>query len=85
MDMTTNKVRLKVSGVISDRSSQERAEIGSALFDAYTHLIKRFILQQNPEISEAGMKQQLFLKLYGDEFTADQIGKIFKFFQQKSA
>lgn len=84
MNDTSPEIELKMRELINKKTPQERAEMGSSMFDTSVILIKRFILEQNPGISEVGIKQQLFLKLYGDEFTPEQIEKIFKYFERTS-
>ncbi len=82
MNDTTPDIEIKMRELIAQKTPMERAEMGSSMFDTSVLLIKRFILEENPNISEVGLKQQLFLKLYGDEFTPEQIDKIFKYFQR---
>ena len=82
MNDTTPEIEMKMRELIAQKTPQERLEMGSSMFDTSVFLIKRFILQENPNISEVEMKQQLFLKLYRDDFTPEQIEKIFKYFQR---
>lgn len=56
----------------------ERFKIGCALFDAYRQDIIRAIKESNPNISPGALRQELFLKLYGDEFNPEEREKILK-------
>lgn len=77
---TTPEIDEKVRELFLKKTPVERLEMGCSMFNTTKKLLIRFILEENPEITQVGLKQQLFLKLYGDEFTQDQVDKIFCYF-----
>lgn len=71
-DDTSPEIMEKMREMILAKSPLERLEMGCLMHSASKKLIKRAILEDNPGISEAGLRQQLFLKLYGDDVSPTQ-------------
>ena len=80
MSDTTPEIEVKIRELIQAKTPSERAEMGCSMFETSKQLIIRFIKEEHPGISDAELKKQLFLKLYGDEFGPEQIVKIFEAF-----
>lgn len=57
-------------------SPVERMLMGASMTAAYRQFVKRAILENNPQITEAGLRQELFLKFYGDDFIPEEREKI---------
>jgi len=76
MDDTSPEIKEKMIEMIQAKTPEERAKMGSSMYDTARALIVRAILEENPDISLAGLRQQIFLKFYGDDFdpaTRDKI------------
>ncbi len=69
----------KMREAIMQKTPSERIEMGFAMFAEFKQSIIRAILEENPQISEKGLRQQLFLRLYGDEFNAEECEKILQY------
>jgi hypothetical protein len=54
----------------------KRLEMGGSLYATSKQLIIRAILEENPAISEKGLRQQFFLKFYGNDFNEEDREKI---------
>ena len=79
---TTPEIAEKVREMFQEKTSVERATMGSSMFDTARQLIIRFILENNPGISQVGLRQQLFLKLYGNDFSQEEQEKILSYIAQ---
>lgn len=79
---TSPEIAEKVREMFQKKTPSERARMGSSMFDTTKQLIIRFILENNPGISKVGLRQQLFLKLYGNDFSSEEQEKILKHIEQ---
>lgn len=52
------------------RSGEERLKMGCSMHAAAKALARASILERDPLISPAGLRQALFLRFYGDDFDA---------------
>jgi hypothetical protein len=84
MDDTTPEMAEKMREMMRQKTPIERWEMGSSMFDASQELVTRFILEENPGISAAELKQELFLKFYKDDFSPAEREKILKHFENVS-
>ena len=76
MDDTTPEISEKIREMIRGKTPLERLEMGCSMFETSRQLITRAILEENPQISEKGLKQQLFLRFYGNDFDEQEREKI---------
>lgn len=61
------------------KSPVERLKMGISMFHTSQKLAIRFIKEQNPDITPAQLRQELFLKFYRDDFDEKQREKILKY------
>ena len=78
MNDTPSEITLKISEMFQKKSPLERLEIGGAMHETSRYLVTRAILEENPLISEAGLRQELFLKFYSNDFDPVQREKILR-------
>jgi len=69
----------KMREMVRNMTPTERLNMGCAMTQAYKNSLIKAIVEENPQITEAGIKQQLFLRLYGDEFDEEQKEKILRY------
>ncbi len=70
MNDTSPDIEKKLSEMIQKKSPEERALMGSSMYETSRSLVIRAILEDNPDISPSALKQELFLKFYSDDFDA---------------
>lgn len=61
---------------IMQKTPSERIEMGCAMFAEFRHSIIQAILRENPSISDSALRQEFFLKVYGQEYTEQELQKI---------
>jgi hypothetical protein len=76
MNDTSPEMELRYQALIMERSGEDRLIMGCSMFDAAKALMQAGILDQNPHISPAEIRQALFMQLYGHEFDAESRAKI---------
>lgn len=64
--------------MIMQRSGEQRLRMGCSMFDTAKKIVRSAILDKNPNITEAQMKRQIFLRFYGQEFTCIEREKLFR-------
>jgi hypothetical protein len=78
MDDTTPEIAEMMREMIRMKSPTERVKMGCSMYETSKHLIIRAILENNPGISEVGLRQELFLRFYGNDFNPIEREKILK-------
>ena len=76
MNDTSALMMSKYYRLIMAKSRQERLRMGCSMFDTAKKIVRSAILNQNPEITAARMKAEVFLRFYGNEFSAIEQKKI---------
>ncbi len=54
------------------KTPQERLVMGCAMFDFSKQIVKSALLRQNPDLSPAMLRKELFLRFYGNYFNSKQ-------------
>lgn len=85
MNDTPPEIAEKVRESILKKTPQERFKMGCEMYDTSRYLITWAITQENPQITPVELRQQLFLKFYGDEFSPEEKEKILAFFVEREA
>jgi len=78
MDDTSPEMAQKVIELMQKKTPSERAMMGCSMFELSRNLVVRFIKEQNPGISNSALRQQLFLKFYGEDYEEEEKAKILK-------
>ncbi|MFC2049226.1 hypothetical protein ACFLR2_01010, partial [Chlamydiota bacterium] len=76
---TSPAMEEKMFEMIRQKTPYERALMGASMFETSKKLIISGILQDNPDISPAELRKELFLKFYGNDFTPKQSEKIIRY------
>ncbi len=79
MDDTSPEMAEKIREMIRKKTPLERLEMGCSMYATSKQLIIRAILEENPGISEKGLRQQFFLKFYGNDFNEEEREKILQY------
>jgi hypothetical protein len=74
--MTMPEIDEKIREVIMQKTPSERIEMGCAMFEVFRQSIIQDILKENPNITDNSLRQQVFLKLYENEFSVEELQKI---------
>lgn len=69
---TTYEMEEKMREMILEKSPVERLKMGVSMYETSRRLVIRAILEGNPGISETALKQELFLKFYGNEMQPEE-------------
>jgi uncharacterized protein YneF (UPF0154 family) len=76
MKDTPPEIEEKVREIFRKKTPEERIRMGCEMYDVSRYLVRQALLRENPHISEAELKQQLFLRFYGNEFSKDKMAEI---------
>lgn len=76
MNDTSKNIEKKMAMMIMSRTPVDRLRMASSMFDAGKKLMKAGLQNENGLLNEAQIRAQMFLKLYGDSFTHDEIIQI---------
>ena len=78
MEDTTSEITEKMCEMIREKTPLERLKMGSSMYQTSKSLVVRAILEDNPNISQAHLRRELFLKFYSNDFDAITRDKIVK-------
>ena len=70
MSDATKKTELRYKEMLMSRTPLERLRMVSRMFDSSRKLVIAGIQNERPQISDAQLRGQLFLRMYGNDFTA---------------
>lgn len=84
MNDTSPEIAEKMREMIRLKSPLERLEMGCLMHSASKKLVRRAILESDPNISQAGLRQELFLRFYGSDVNPTQRQEIVQHFAQFS-
>ena len=76
MSDTTPEMEKRFAAMMAAKSPAERLRMASSMFETGKALMRAGILRKNPALDEAGLRGQIFVRLYGDEFTESEISRI---------
>jgi len=68
MKDTSPEIERKVIELMREKTPEERVRMGFSMNETSRYLVTRAILEKNPGISKARLRQELFLRYYGDEY-----------------
>lgn len=73
---TSPDIEQRFASMIAARSPAERLMMASSMFETGRSLLRIGLKRQNPAISEEQLRAQMFLRLYGDDFTKSEFSRI---------
>lgn len=76
MDDTTPEMAEKIRVMMRRKSPTERVKMGCSMHKTSKYLMTCAILEINPHISQAALRQELFLRFYGNDFSPEERKKI---------
>ena len=75
---TTPEMEQKFREMMQEKKPIERLMMGCSMYETSRHLIVRAIMEEHPHISKSALKQEIFLKFYGNDFDPIEREKILK-------
>jgi hypothetical protein len=62
--------------MMAEKSPQERLRMASSMFDAGRKLVEAGLRNENGDLTEAQMRARMFVRIYGEDFSEEEIKKI---------
>jgi hypothetical protein len=75
---TPPEIEKRMADMIALRTPSERLRMASSMFDMARKLMEAGIRHENPSIDETELRARMFLRLYRDDFSKDEMKKIIK-------
>ena len=66
MNDTTPQITAKMSEMIRKKTPEQRLVMGCSMYDFSKKLVTNSILRENPDISAANLRREVFLRFYGN-------------------
>ena len=82
MNDTSPEITEKMCEMIRMKTPEERFRMGCSMYDASRYLVTHAILRENPDISPAALRQELFLKFYRNDFNPAERQRILDYLAQ---
>ncbi len=81
---TSREMTIIFHDMIMKRSPIERLFMGFSMYNTSREIVKSSILAHNPEITSQKMKEEIFLRFYGMDFSEVEKEKILGFLRKAS-
>ena len=78
MDDTQATIEQRYKEMLLSRSPLERLKMASRMYDSGRKLVISGILKGRPHLDTSRLRAQLFLRMYGNDFTAAERERIIK-------
>jgi hypothetical protein len=78
MDDTQAKIKQRYGEMILSKSPLERLKMASRMHDSARKLAISGILKERPHLEVSRLRARLFLRMYGNDFTATERERIIK-------
>ncbi len=79
---TSPEMEEKMYELIRKKTPEERIKMGFSMLAASKLLVTQAILRDNPHISPAGLRKEIFLKFYGNDFSPEEREKILRYLEK---
>lgn len=76
MNDTSPEMEKRYHAMLMERSGEERLKMGCSMFDAAKEIVRNSILNENSGLTENDLKEKIFLRFYGLDFSDAQKRKI---------
>lgn len=76
MNDTSPEMEKQYYAQLMQLSGEERLKMGCAMYDAAKEIVRSSILNENPGLTEGELKEKIFLRFYGLDFSETQKRKI---------
>ncbi len=77
-------IAVRFRDMMMRKSGEQRLRMGCSMHDAAKQILRIAIRKSRPEITEAEMRREIFLRFYGHEFSRDDREKLFEYWCQSS-
>jgi len=84
MHDTPPEIYQKMHEMFQEKTPAERLKMGWSMYETSKYLVLRAIKEENPHISKAALRKELFLKFYENDFDPTTREKILKHLEQCS-
>jgi hypothetical protein len=84
MDDTHPEIARRVREMMHKKTPEERLLMSSSMHETSKILVIQAIKRNNPGISPSALRQELFLKFYGDDVSPKQKQKILKYLAENT-
>ncbi len=84
MNDTSPFMEKKMREMVMAKTPFERLVMGSSMYETSRYLIERSILENDPLISKEKLREEIFLKFYKNDFSAEECAKILKHLRANS-
>jgi len=78
MDDTPRKIKLRYNEMLMSKSPIERLRIVSRMYDSVKKLAISGIKKERQHLDTSGLRGELFLRIYGNDFSATERVQIMK-------
>jgi hypothetical protein len=69
MNDTHPDVAIRYRDLMMSKTGQQRLRMGCSMYDTAKTIVRSAIYNSRPEITDAEMKKEVFLRFYGKEFS----------------
>ena len=76
MNDTSPEMEKRYHAMLMERSGEERLAMGCSMYDAARAVVRSSMLNENPGLTESELKEKIFLRFYGLDFSETQKRKI---------
>jgi hypothetical protein len=76
MDDTSDEIKEHYREMLMSKTPAERLGMASRMFDTARQLAISGILAERPHLNPAELRAHLFLRMYGSDFSSEEIKKI---------
>lgn len=84
MNDTSPQIEKLHHDMLMARSPLERLKMSCSMYDTAKHLVIASIKEQDPDCSPQKMRQEIFMRFYGDDYNAAQKKKILTWLGSKN-
>ena len=77
MNDTHPDVAIRFRELIMSKSGEERLLMGCSMYDTAKRIVRSAIYNSRPEITDAEIKREIFLRFYGPDFSQAERDKFF--------
>ena len=81
MDDTSPRVAEKMRELVRAKTPAERLKMGCSMYDFSKQLVVHSILEREPGLSPTGLRRELFLRFYGNDFNPKKRREIAAYFE----
>ena len=78
MNDTDPEITRKMCKMIQLKSPEERLKMGCSMNETSRYLVTQAILKKEPDLSTTRLRQEIFLRYYGNDFNLESREKILR-------